>query len=80
MVEIRFKHVFIIHVNCFCSVSFALLWWPVSAQTYKGVLNNNTVTCTGVHVTEMTGSSSDDWLLLALRLQPLSVTISYTAS
>jgi hypothetical protein len=32
------------------------------------------VTCRVVHVMIMTGSSSDDWILLALRLQPLLIT------
>jgi hypothetical protein len=27
----------------------------------------------------MTGSSSDDWILLALRLQPLLITLTYSA-
>jgi hypothetical protein len=27
----------------------------------------------------MTGSSSDDWILLALRLQPLSITLNHNA-
>jgi hypothetical protein len=28
---------------------------------------------------EMTGSSSDDWILLELRLQPLLITLTYSA-
>jgi hypothetical protein len=35
------------------------------------------VTCRVVHVTIMTGSSSDDWILLALWLQPLSITLNH---
>jgi hypothetical protein len=35
------------------------------------------VTCRVVHVVEMTGSSSDDWILLALWLQPLLITLTY---
>jgi hypothetical protein len=34
-----------------------------------------TVTCTGGTRDEMTGSSSDDWILLVVQLQPLLVTI-----
>jgi hypothetical protein len=37
------------------------------------------VTCRLVHVPEMTGSSSDDWILLALQLQVLLITLNYTA-
>jgi hypothetical protein len=33
----------------------------------------------GVHVTIMTGSSSDDWILLALRLQVHLITLNYNA-
>jgi hypothetical protein len=36
-------------------------------------------TCRVVHVTIMTGSSSDDWILLVLRLQVLLITLNYTA-
>jgi hypothetical protein len=46
-------------------------------QTYK---NFNQIYCHvygGVHVTEMTGSSSDDWILLSVRLQPLLITLSH---
>jgi hypothetical protein len=32
-----------------------------------------------VLVTKMTGSSSDDWILLALRLQPLSIALNHNA-
>jgi hypothetical protein len=35
----------------------------------------NIVMCRVVHVTKMTGSSSDDWILLALQLQPLLITL-----
>jgi hypothetical protein len=35
------------------------------------------VMCTGVHVTKNDGSSSDHWILLALRLQPLLITLSH---
>jgi hypothetical protein len=35
-----------------------------------------TVTCTGVTHDVMTGSSSDDCILLALRLQPLLITLN----
>jgi hypothetical protein len=38
------------------------------------------VTCWVVHVTEMTGSRSDDWILLSLWLQPLFTTLTYIAS
>jgi hypothetical protein len=31
----------------------------------------------GVHVTKWRGSSSDDWILLAVRLQPLLITLSH---
>jgi hypothetical protein len=37
------------------------------------------VMCRMVHVTKMTGSSSDDWFLLALWLQPLVITLTYSA-
>jgi hypothetical protein len=33
----------------------------------------------GVHMTIMTGSSSDDWILLAVWLQPLVITLTYSA-
>jgi hypothetical protein len=33
----------------------------------------NFVKCTGGTRDEMTGSSSDDWILLALRLQPVVI-------
>jgi hypothetical protein len=37
------------------------------------------VSCRVVRVTIMTGSSSDDWILLGLRLQPLLITLNYKA-
>jgi hypothetical protein len=39
-------------------------------------INVTIVTCTR---DEMTGSSSDDWILLALRLQPLLITLNHNA-
>jgi hypothetical protein len=35
------------------------------------------ITCTGGTRDEMTGSSSDDWILLALLLQPLLITLNH---
>jgi hypothetical protein len=37
------------------------------------------VTCTGGTRDGMTGSSSDDWILSALWLQPLLITLTYSA-
>jgi hypothetical protein len=39
----------------------------------------NIVTCGVVCVMEMMGSSLDDWILLALQLQPLLVALTYSA-
>jgi hypothetical protein len=39
----------------------------------------NIVACTGGTRDGMTGSSSDDWILLALWLQPLVVTLHHSA-
>jgi hypothetical protein len=35
------------------------------------------VACTGGTRDEMTGSSPDDWILLAVRLQPLLITLDH---
>jgi hypothetical protein len=37
----------------------------------------HTATCRVLHVTKMTGSSLDDWIFLALWLQPLLITLKY---
>jgi hypothetical protein len=46
------------------------------------IQNNSRVdifTCKVVLVTIMTGSSSDDWILVAVRLQPLLITLSHSS-
>jgi hypothetical protein len=37
------------------------------------------VSCTGSTRDEISGSSSDDWILLALWLQPLVITVTHSA-
>jgi hypothetical protein len=47
--------------------------------TNKTTIKIYIVTCRVVHVTKMTGLSSDDWILLALWLQPLVITLTFSA-
>jgi hypothetical protein len=62
---------------CLCT---KFIWWG-ALNTPAGhalhLSNVNIVTCTGGTRDEMTGSSSDDWILLALWLQPLLITLHH---
>jgi hypothetical protein len=49
---------------------------PISNMGHKRM--DNTVKCMVVRVTIMTGSSSEDWILLALWLQSLLITLNHS--
>jgi hypothetical protein len=60
-----------------CDVVYTIAYLPVDVNAGSLYI----VTCMEVHVTKMTGSSSDDWILLSLFwLQPFVVTLTYMLS
>jgi hypothetical protein len=66
-----------------CLVQNVFAWTPLPGKIFfieiKVTLGLRIATCRGVHVTIKTGSISDDWTLLALRLQSLLITFNHNA-
>jgi hypothetical protein len=51
----------------------------INTKVTQRYMRKSIVTCTGGSRDEMIGSSSDDWILLALLLHPLSITFNHNA-